>query len=158
MFFDGRSCQIKSKIPPFIFIFERGTCLYMSGLCFACQTDRWIDGQIKSDISMCADGTHLLWPPRAPFEFHWIPVYFGTLQSFLPGTSRICSNQNFDWIYFIHGPPRGNIFLYSVLAGAMLGAVRRKGSSEVLKSGLFWQVLMCWGLNHWHCKTKTPDH
>ena len=110
---------------------------------------------VKWEVTaVCADGRHLLWPPPALF---WIPIYFGELQPFLPRNAFLSLLiRVYDSTYFIHDPEGNFSFPLCLQVEPLSEIAAGAGGCEVSSSGLFWQVLMCCGLNHWHCRTKLP--
>lgn len=143
--FDGEKIQC--------FIFKRGTCLYMSGLCCTCQTERqmkrWANQRRQQCV--CADGRHLLWPPWAPF---WIPIYFGKQYSFLPRTSPVSLQiKTLIWCILFMAP--GGLDFFSTLCLQVRCCGSRELWSIKLKDVLAGIDVL--GLQPLTLQNKTPD-
>lgn len=138
------------------FIFKRGifdeVYVFTSQLCCKCQTvrqmKRWANEKRQQCVLMGDTSFDLL---ELCFEFQSI---LGSCSHFCQGPS-LSLNSSLWFDVFYSWPGGGEFSFHAVLAGwASQSDAAGAGSCEVSCSRLFWQVLMCWGSNHWHSRAK----
>lgn len=153
--FDGRTCQTNKKIQSFSSLKAE----YLMGCMFlhvrfvvnARQKDRWKDGQMRGDSTVCWWETPPLTSSSSVLNSN---LFWEAAVTFAKDLVFLSLNSSL-WFDIFYSWPRGKLSFHPVLVGWAFpcdptGAV----SCEVSSSRLFWQVLMCLGSNHWHCRTK----